>query len=267
MRKCLCLFVVLTPLLGAAQVDLLPGLLKTAPNANSDLIHQKVDGFISLQRQKLARSGSEIKFLRSLVNEAHRRFLKSYKSYSQFNELFDNGRYDCLTGTAFFSMVFESLQVDYKIIETNYHIFLLVETREGQVLLETTDRLFGLKTNPQDIERCLSRYKENQLSTTAGRKVHYYKYQTQLFKEVKSSQLSGLLFFNQAVVAYNNREWEQCVYQLQKARFIYDNTRVAELTHLLVETISRVDLNETSKQELLIHLSPFVTDLPILAGR
>ncbi|MCE2892978.1 MAG: hypothetical protein LW721_00970 [Flammeovirgaceae bacterium] len=266
MKKRLWLLFVLIPLLGAGQNNLLPSLLKTTPTANTALINKKLVDFISLQQTKQIKSKSEIKFLHSLFNESHRKFLKHYKPYSQFNEPFESGNYDCLSGTAFFSLMLESLQMNYKIIETNYHIFLLVETREGQVLLETTDRLFGFKTNPLEIEKCLKGYKENLLATS-NRKAYYYQYQSKLFREIKSTQLSGLLYFNLAVVSYNNREWEQCVYHLEKARFIYDNARVSELTHLLVETISHVDLNEKSKQELLIHLSPFVTDLPVLAGR
>lgn len=266
MQKRLWLFFVLIPLLGAGQNNLLPSLLKTTPSANTDLINEKVVDFISLQQTKQAKSKSEIKFLHSLFNESHRKFLKHYKPYSQFNEPFESGHYDCLSGTAFFSLMLESLQMNYKIIETNYHIFLLVETHEGQVLLETTDRLFGFKTNPLEIDKCLKGYKENLLTASSG-KMHYYQFQSRLFREVKSTQLSGLLYFNQAVVAYNNREWVQCVYHLEKARFIYDNARVSELTQLLVETISHVELNENSRQELLIQLSPFVTDLPVVAGR
>ncbi|MCA6380049.1 MAG: hypothetical protein IM574_00400 [Cytophagales bacterium] len=266
MQKRLWLFFVLIPLLGAGQNNLLPSLLKTTPSANTDLINEKVVDFISLQQTKQAKSKSEIKFLHSLFNESHRKFLKHYKPYSQFNEPFESGHYDCLSGTAFFSLMLESLQMNYKIIETNYHIFLLVETHEGQVLLETTDRLFGFKTNPLEIDKCLKDYKENLLTASSG-KMHYYQFQSRLFREVKSTQLSGLLYFNQAVVAYNNREWVQCVYHLEKARFIYDNARVSELTQLLVETISHVELNENSRQELLIQLSPFVTDLPVVAGR
>ena len=266
MQKRLWLFFVLIPLLGAGQNNLLPILLKTTPAADSDLIQNKVFNFVSLQRAKQAKSKSEIKFLHSLFNESHRKFLKHYKPYSQFSEPFESGHYDCLSGTAFFSLMLESLQMNYKIIETNYHVFLLVVTHEGQVLLETTDRLFGFKTNPIEIEKCLKGYKEN-LLTTSNRRVHYYQYQSKLFREIKSTQLSGLLYFNQAVVSYNNREWVQCVYHLEKARFIYDNARVSELTQLLVETISHVELNENSRQELLIQLSPFVTDLPVVAGR
>ncbi len=266
MQKRLWLFFVLIPLLGAGQNNLLPSLLKTTPSANTDLINEKVVDFISLQQTKQAKSKSEIKFLHSLFNESHRKFLKHYKPYSQFNEPFESGHYDCLSGTAFFSLMLESLQINYKIIETNYHIFLLVETHEGQVLLETTDRLFGFKTNPLEIDKCLKDYKENLLTASSG-KMHYYQFQSRLFREVKSTQLSGLLYINQAVVAYNNREWVQCVYHLEKARFIYDNARVSELTQLLVETISHVELNENSRQELLIQLSPFVTDLPVVAGR
>ncbi|MCX8491987.1 MAG: hypothetical protein ORN54_13065 [Cyclobacteriaceae bacterium] len=266
MKNKFCFFLFLMPLIGAGQSNLLSSLLKTTPAANSELIQKKIVGFVSLQQAKQAKSKSEIKFLHSLFNESHRKFLKHYKPYSQFSEPFESGHYDCLSGTAFFSLMLESLQMDYKIIETNYHIFLLVETREGQVLLETTDRFFGFKTNPLEIDKRLKEYKEN-LLVTSHRKIHYYHYQPKLFREIKSTQLSGLLYFNQAVVSYNNRDWEQCVYHLEKARFIYDNTRVSELIHLLIETISHIDLNERSKQELLIHLSPFVTDLPVLAGR
>jgi hypothetical protein len=268
MKNWLIILLVFSPLLGQSQGRLLTSLLKTVPKADTEVIDQKMADFVASQDLKLSKTKSEIKFLRILFNESHRKFLKTYKPYSQFNEIFESGHYDCLTGTAFFSLVLESLKFEYIIVETNYHIFLLVHTREGRVLLETTDRLFGFKTNPAEIDNSLRTYKENQLTASAPHKGgYYYQYQASLFREIKSIQLSGLLYFNQAVVAYNNRDWVACVDSVVKARYIYDNARIEELTQLLASSISISELNEKTKQELLIQLGEFAPEIPVLAVR
>jgi hypothetical protein len=267
MKKWIIISLFLMPLMAFSQGSLLSSLIETAPNANSTLIETKINSFIASQRERKKLAKSELKFLKSMVNESHRKFLKSYKSYSQFNELFESGQYDCLSGTAFFSVLLEELQFRYKIIETNYHIFLLIDTNQGQVLLETTDRLFGFKTNPQEIEESLNHYKENLIASNSSKKLHYYQYHIDLFREVNTMQLSGLLYFNQAVIAYNSHEWATCVDRLEKAKTIYNNPRVVELTEILADSIALSKLNEKVKQQLLIHLSKYVTDLPILAAR
>lgn len=267
MKKWLVFSLILIPLWVLSQGSLLPSLISTVPNADLTLIQTKMDDFISAQKEKKQLAKSELKFLKSMVNESHKKFLKTYKSYSQFNELFESGHYDCLSGTAFFSVLLEELQFQYKIIETNYHIFLVIETKQGQILLETTDRLFGFKTDRQEIERSMNQYKENLLASNSSNKTHYYQYRTNLFHEVNNLQLSGLLYFNQAVIAYNNHEWAACVDRLEKAKVIYNNPRLVELTEILADSIALSKLNEKVKQQLLIHLSKYVTDLPILAVR
>ncbi len=267
MKKCLVFSLILVPLWALSQGSVLPSLISTVPNADSELIESKMGNFISVQKEKKQLAKTDLKFLRSMVNESHKKFLKSYKSYSQFNELFESGHYDCLSGTAFFSVLLEELQYQYKIIETNYHIFLVIETKQGQVLLETTDRLFGFKTDPQEIEKSLSHYKENLLASNSSEKIHYYQYHIDLFHEVNSMQLSGLLYFNQAVLAYNTHDWIACVDRLEKARKVYNNPRVEELAEILADSIALSKLNEKVKQQLLIHLSKYGTDLPILAVR
>lgn len=267
MKKWLILSALLTPLMVCSQGNLLPNLIETAPNANAELIQTKINSFIAAQKAKKQLTKSDLKFLKAMVNESHRKFLKSYKSYSQFNEIFESGHYDCLSGTAFFSLLLEELQFRYKIIETNYHIFLLLETQQGQVLLETTDRLFGFKTNPKEIENSLSHYKENLLASTSSKKLTYYHYHIDLFCEINSMQLSGLLYFNQAVTAYNSQDWTTCLDRLEKAKAIYNNPRVEELSELLANSIATSRLNEKAKQQLLIQLSKNVGNLPLLAVR
>jgi hypothetical protein len=267
MKKWIINSLFLMPLMAFSQGNILPSLIETAPNTSPIIIETKINSFIVAQKEKKQLAKSELKFLKSIVNESHKKFLKSYKSYSQFNEVFESGFYDCLSGTAFFSVILDELQFQYKIIETNYHIFLLIETKQGRVLLETTDRLFGFKTNSKEIESCLSQYKENLLASASSKKLHYYQYQVNLFREVNPLQLSGLLYFNQAVIAYNNHEWATCVDRLEKARSIYNNPRIEELTEILAKSISLSELNEKSKQQLLLYLAKYIRHSPVLAVR
>ncbi|MFN7494301.1 MAG: hypothetical protein ACK5RG_15390, partial [Cyclobacteriaceae bacterium] len=95
----------------------------------------------------------------------------------------------------------------------------------------------------------------------------YYLYQTQLFREVDAFQLCGLLYFNLAVVLYYQQKWELCADQLAKARSIYDNPRVEELSEILFRSIALSEMEQTSKRELLEQLKPFVKTSPVVASR
>ncbi len=269
MRLKLSLLLIIIPLIGISQSSLLASLIETSQPLVTDAhIKTELFNFISLQQTKKLKINQqgEVKFLRAMVNQAHRKFLKNYKAYSQFNEAFDNGNYDCLTGTAFFSVVLEGLKFKHRIIETNYHIFLLVNTSQGEILIETTDRYFGFKTKAEEIDNSLNQYKKNLLVASSTKK-QYYQYHTNLFREVNGMQLSGLLYFNQAVVAYNQHNWLLCAEKLEKARAIYNNARAEELTEILIGSIAISDLKESSKQELLSTLKKHLKSTPIFAVR
>ncbi|NOS92831.1 MAG: hypothetical protein HOP30_12980, partial [Cyclobacteriaceae bacterium] len=253
-------------LFSQAQGSILSALLETTAQSSKETIQKEMNGFILALQEKKNDTKNEVRFLRSLVNKSHRKFLKHYQAYAQFNQVFETGTYDCLSGTAFFSVVLDQLGYSYKIIETNYHIFLLVSTEQGEVLLETTDRLAGLKTSAQEINQTLAIYKQNRLSASVA-EANYYLYQTQLFREVDAIQLSGLLYFNQAVVAYNQQKWSLCANQLAKARKVYDNPRVEELSEILFKSIVLSEMEQTVKKELLQQLKPFVKTSPLVASR
>jgi hypothetical protein len=267
MKNCLHFLLFFLPFMSHSQDRLLPSLIETTPKANATLIEMNIDQFISIQKERKQLAKSEIKFLKSMVNASHKKFLKTYKAYSPFSSLFENGEYDCLSGTSFFSVVLDELQFRYKIIETNYHIFLLIETGQGQVLLETTDRFFGFKTSPQEIEKSINYYKENLITAGSSDRQHYYKYHVDLFHEVSSRQLSGLLYFNQAVVAFNSHDWIGSTESLYKAKLIYDNARVKELAEILINAIELSNLNNYEKQELLNKLRKDNKSLHMLAIR
>lgn len=195
----------------------------------------------------------ESKQLRKIVAGIHAQFLKTYKPYSDLSEAFKSGTYDCLTATTLMSKVLDEFGYHYSIIETNYHIFLMVQTSSGKVLIETTDRIGGYITRKGAIDSRISEYKKNQpqVEVVSG---NIHRFPFSLFQEISEENLGGLLLFNQAVKAYNSSEYVLATNWLIRSEAMYSSPRCASLCELLIQTIKQSNLNEKEKADCLVRL-------------
>ncbi len=196
------------------------------------------------------------RLLRKTFNRLHAKFLKQYVAYSDFDKVFSRGQYDCLTATALFSQVLDQLNFSYDIIETNYHIFIVVHTERGEVLLETTDRFAGFVTDREEIIRRTGDYRKNEITADNSKKFAY-QYSFKLYQKITPEKLTGLLFFNQAVKAYNRRDWIASSKLLEKANKLYTSARCEELGAILIQTVLETSMEEKEKEDCLVHLKNF----------
>lgn len=190
-------------------------------------VNSKVDRLVTRLEKRHYRR--EIRKLYALFMKTHNRFLHNYVPYTGIEDL-AKGRYDCLTATSLFADILTRSGYNYNIIETNYHIFIVVNTTEGDVILETTDRLGGFINDEKRKEQVLAAYKKNILASATP---SHYQYNFNLYKTVDINQLPGLLYFNQAVNAFNAEKWDECSEKLLAASQATDSPRVAELATLL----------------------------------
>lgn len=172
--------------------------------------------------------------LYALFKTTHTTFLYQYSKYSNIDEL-TSGKYDCLTATALFADVLDRAGYKYNIIETNYHIFIVVNTKNGDVILETTDRFNGFINDKQNITNAVAQYRKNALDASPA----HHRYNFSLYQPVDPNQLTGLLYFNQAVKAFNEGNWTKCSEKLSAAKRNSNSPRIAELTALLNQQASR----------------------------
>lgn len=172
---------------------------------------------------------NDVRKLNALFTKTHNRFLDTYDRYAGIEGLV-NGHYDCLTATSLFADILSRTGFNYNIIETNYHIFIMVNTKDGDVLLETTDRFNGFISNEVRMNEVLAQYRQNTLDASIPQQ---YKYTFSLFKKVDVDQLPGLLYINQAVKAFNAEKWDECSEKLTAAAMTTNSPHVAELTELL----------------------------------
>jgi len=192
-------------------------------------IARHVQGLQSLNR------ADEVKHLFRIYRKTGKKFLSRYQPLAEFSAL-KKGEYDCLTATALFSVILKELAIPYTVMETNYHIFLLVHLRTGDVLIETTDRLTGFVTNTQEINRIKKRYVEQ--SAAAASRQRAYEYPFHLNQPVSDLQLNGLLLYNQAVKAYNERSLNASDSKLREAEQFYRSARTHTLRELILLTRS-----------------------------
>lgn len=196
------------------------------------------------------------KLLRRTFSRVHTTFLKRYEAYSGYGEIFITGRYDCLTATVLFSQVLDQLKFPYDVIETNYHIFLMVKTSNGDVLLETTDRVNGFVTGEKNIKKRLESYHQNIPVTDNSNKITY-RYSFDLHQKISPDKLVGLLYFNQAIKAYNQHDWLASSKSLEKSHALYASPRCDELGGVLIQTVLSSTLDAHVKAECLGRLRKF----------
>lgn len=189
-------------------------------------------------------------FVRFVFTKTHQEYLKAYKPYASFNELFSKGNYNCLTGTILYALVLNHFNISYEVIETNYHIFLTVETRQGKILLEATDPLNGFVDTPSAIEERIATYKQNTLTASNSNQSHY-QYSFDLYNKVSLEELQGLLYYNKAVDSFNHQQLEKSIQFLEKAHALYSSPRIHEFSGILVLAVQQSDWNTETKEKYL----------------
>ncbi len=253
----LMVFVFCLPLLASAQggkeyvagdgtlnryVDLYLSTDKSKTVSTEDL-----KSFVQKLESKKHTFKKESEFLQYTFSQTHRKFLKHYKQYCTFTELVDNGTYNCLTATALYALLLNHFQIDYTIVETNYHIFLLAKTEHGTILLETTDPLNGFIDKPNQIEKRISTYKQNELMQSTNEKV-LYAYNFNLYNAVDLDQMLGLMYYNLAIDAYNHQEIQSAIAYLDQAILRYQSPRIDEFSTIILLTLQESKLDASVKK-------------------
>lgn len=211
---------------------------------------EKLDKHLQFLRDRF-KSKHDTKFLSLLFNKTHQKFLKNYGEGASFYKLVDKGIYNCLTATALYAIMLDEFEFEYEVIETNYHIFLLVGTTDGTVLLETTDPVFGFVADEKVIRERLGAYGQEVLSNTDKDKT-FYQYAASLFNKVTLDEVRGLLYYNQAVKSYNERKFVDAVTYLDHAVKYYNSQRLIEFANLVLFSIQTDASMSTASQSQTI---------------
>ena len=165
--------------------------------------------------------------LRKVARKIFRSFLLEYNIASNFQATVAKGQYDCLTGTVFFAFILERLGYEYTIWETNVHTYLTVEVEGQEVLIESTDRVYGFISDPKMIEKKKAMY----LSDSQNANKNYY--DENIYRKLELTGLLGLIYYNRAVKEFQDNNFTDSAESVVKSFCFYASERNEMLYRLL----------------------------------
>lgn len=207
----------------------------TISASNVSDLRSKYKSILAELEDKQKTAKNEVRFLSWLYYKVHRKYLKEYTAHSSLASVLNDGKYDCLAATSLYSLLLSDLGYDVSIIETNYHIYLQLQTASGKYLIESTDPINGFVSNIYEINERLLSYK-NELQA-AEMNQDSYQFTGDFNAEVDIIKLTGLHYYNQAVKRYNNKELLATLTLLEKSTLFYNSDRIIEFGWVLANAI------------------------------
>lgn len=212
---------------------LLLNISDTPKFSDRQTLKSNYNDFVNDLKLKKQKWNNDHRLLRHVFYSTHREYLKKYEPYQSFQDIFWTGTYGCLTGTALYAFLMEELGFNYEIIETNYHMFLLVKTDDKEYLIESTDPAHGFVHSKKAISH---RIKEAIEYNRDDSRSYAFKYD--IYKSVSHIELIGLQYYNTAIDAYNNENFVMTLYCLNEASRINPSERISAFIELLEKSVN-----------------------------
>lgn len=230
----------------------------TASNALRDY-----NSLLETLKSKKQSTKSEIAFLNWMFYKVHRKVLKNYNQYVTLAETLSKGNYDCLTATSLYAQLLTDLGFNPEVVETTYHIYLKVSSNGKPVLFESTDPINGFIVSEREIAERINEYSQEE-----NRVDNYYSFNKKFNQSVGLIKLTGLQYFNTAVLAYNSEDLIETVDLLEKALLFYQSDRITEFGIVLANAISsNPEISLEEKAQSLRRVSDFIKARNTLASR
>lgn len=178
--------------------------------------------FSHLEKRK-TKYKSESQFVEYAFYYIHKKLLKKYIEYASIDQTIENGAYDCVTATAVYSLFFTELEIPFSVIETNYHIYVMVYPgTSNEILIETTDPVKGFIANPAIIANRKQLYASN----NAELEDNQIDLSWNVENILKDEELVGVLLFNQSVKQFNAGNKSEAIKFATEALTYYSSTRI-----------------------------------------
>lgn len=191
-------------------------------------LEQKILTFKNSKRPK-----NNSKYLKKVYEFVHDGFLRKYENEAYFHQIFEMGKYNCVTAVALYGITFNKLDIPYVIKETPTHVYIIAYPESEQIGIETTDPIGGFKTFSVG-------FKQNFVNQLVGLKLidiaelsegintvfdrYYFS-----AKEITLKELIGLQYYNYGLSQLKENNYLEAFQNLQKAHYLYPSDQVREV--------------------------------------
>ena len=197
---------------------------------NPEETKRKLADSFEFLSKKQTQYKNTVDFAEYVYRYVHRKYLKEYNEFTSLPATLINGSYDCLTGTTIYTLFFTELGIDHAIVETNYHIYILLfPGTESEVLLESTEPINGFITDHVEISKLKAQY----LAANNKNRNVQFKLDLNLENYLEGKEIVGLLYYNQSIKKINEGAFSEAKELAQMALSYYSGERVMGLINWL----------------------------------
>ncbi len=246
-----------------SNTDFLKLFLANAPDPDFYVKHFTEKINVTIEEIKssgvLAKKNSKkVKYIYDLV---HKRFLVKYETENRFYEIEKNGNYNCVTATALFAIIFEKLNIPYRIVELPTHVYPVAYPESDNIRLETTAPLFGFTAYSTEFKtQFVTNLKKQKVIAADDMTVTDELFNKHFFgsETVSLTGLIGIHYMNDALYYQDKEEAVKAHEQMTKAYVLYPCERTEYL--LMVTSANRLSdsrLEPLTRAEIIGRLSRF----------
>ncbi len=233
--------------------------LDSHAEADKSNVTASIDGFDAFIKKldvKKNRVKSDQRFFNYLFYHTHRKYLKHYQAHTSVQDILHSGKYDCVSGTAFYTLILDRLGIDYEIKEFDFHVLVIAYADNKRFLIESTDPTGGLVHDERSIDDRIKQYitteKESQDFSRIGAKKNLYQHSFSINNSITLPELAGLQHFNNAIYYYNQRKPFATVLSLKKSLALYDSERIRKFQRLAaISFLGDANLTHLQKERLI----------------
>ena len=203
------------------------------------------------------------KQVKTIYEDVHGSLMVKYDNEAYLPDLFKNGKFNCVTGSMVYALIFAEFNIPYSIQKGMNHVNLVAYPETFTILVESTDAVEGTKSmtraDKQSYVDNLSRGKliSQDERTQSNMTSLFYQY---AFEEsqIDERELASYQYFNRGLFHTPNMDYELAFNDFEKAFYLKPGK---ELAGLMLQTGAvTIQMSDYRKQEhldLLIKLSRY----------
>lgn len=260
--------------LHTGKENMLKLLTAIDPDVNDTIFYsfvQELNGELNRLRTRRFNRRKVEKKIEYLYTYVNTQVLSLYQEKILFPHLFVNGKFNCLTASAYYGFFLDSLGIDYFFKETYNHVHPVAFAEGKEVKIETTDRLAGVEYYNAELKsefvdyllssRTISREEYN--SNSAEDLFHRYFLPAH---SVGMKELAGLHYMNDALYRFDAGDLAYAFEQIKKAYYIYPSEKMLAIFRFLHSNmLVATPVTRAEDAMMLVYLSRFPEDETLVA--
>lgn len=241
-----------------SKTNFLKLFLANAPDADryAKLFSEKIDDTIKeieASGMLTKKNNKKIKYIYDLV---HQKFFVKYEAENRFYEIIKNGKYNCVSSSALFAIVFERLKIPYKIVELPTHVYLVAYPDVDNIRLETTAPIFGFSTYSTEFKlRFVNELKKQKIVAADDATQTEELFNKHFFGSgsVSLIELAGIHYLNDGLYYQDNKDQSAKSHQQFAKGYLLWPSERAEYLFLLtcIDRLNDSRLDATSRAEII----------------